>query len=364
MGRKKRGYKAPEGLVKIPRSKYWYIKRTVFGKNIFCSTGTDDIVQAQQIYHLVMTDILKDFNQNQANKILGKSVPFSLVADRYLKEISPSKSKNGRNDIISSKPVLKHFGDMKIDTITPQDVYKYMDARKNTISERTEKKLSGSTVNREKSFLSEVFTKAVRWGYAETNPLRDIEGFSENKRERYLSDEELSGILNNMREEHRDIFLSIYHTAQRNGRIYNLQWAQINLEERLITFKNTSRNKRVPDVLWINDSLYEILLKRKKNRRVLSPYVFYNKNMRPYNDSNIRKAWHDACDTAQVKGARPYDLRHKAITDMKKAGHGDPFVGKVAGHSDPRTTQRYTHFSAEDTMAPLSALAAKRFSGR
>jgi integrase len=83
--------------------------------------------------------------------------------------------------------------------------------------------------------------------------------------------------------------------------------------------------------------------------------------MRPYNDSNIRKVWHDACDTAQVNGTRPYDLRHKAITDMKKAGHGDPFVGKVAGHSDPRTTQRYTHFSVEDTMAPLSALADRRF---
>ncbi len=361
MGRKKRGYKAPEGLIKIPRSKCWYIKRTVLGKDIFRSTGTGDLVQAQHIYHLVMTDILKDFQKNQVNKILGKSVPFSKVAGRYLKEISPSKSNKGRNDIVSSKPVLKFFGEVKIDTITPQDVYKYMDSRKNTVSEKTEKKLSGSTVNREKSFLSEVFTKAVRWGYVESNPLRDIEGFSENRRERYITDEEFSGILKNMREDHRDLFLSIYYTAQRNGRIYDLEWSQINLAERSIVFKNTSRNKRVPDVLWINDSLYEILVKRRKNRRTLSPFVFYNRNLHRYNDSNVRKAWHDACAKAKVSGTVPYDLRHKAITDMKKAGHTDPFVGKVAGHSDPRTTQRYTHFSVEDTMAPLSALAVRRF---
>jgi integrase len=308
-----------------------------------------------------MTELLKDFQKNQVNKILGKSVPFSIVAERYLKEISPSKSKNGRNDIISSKPVKKFFSDIKIDAIMPKDVYKYLDSRKNTTSEKTGKKLSGSSVNREKSFLSEVFTKAIRWGYVDSNPLRDIEGFSENRRERYITDEEFSGILKTMREDHADLFLSIYYTAQRNGRIYNLQWSQINLSERFITFKNTSKNKKVPDVLWINEPLNQILLRRKKNRRTLSPYVFYNRNMRPYNDSNIRKTWHDACTKAGVVGTVPYDLRHKAITDMKKAGHTDPFVGKVAGHSDPRTTQRYTHFSVEDTMAPLSALANKWF---
>lgn len=362
MGRKKRGYKAPEGLIKLPRSNRWYIKRTVLGKDIYRSTGTDDLAQAQQIYHLVMTDLLKDFQKDQVNKLLGKSVPFSTVAERYLKEISPSKSNNGRNDIISSKPVIKFFKDVKIDTITPQDVYQYMDSRKSTVSERTEKKLSGSTVNREKSFLSQVFAKAVRWGYVESSPLRDIEGFSENKRERYITDDEFSEILKNMKDDHvRDLFLCIYHTAQRNGRIYKLQWSQVDLEERSIAFKNTNKNKRVPEILWINNSLYDILVKRKKNRRTLSPFIFYNRNLRPYNDSNIRRTWHDACEKAQVTGTVPYDLRHKAITDMKKAGHSDPFVGKVAGHSDPRTTLRYTHFSVEDTMAPLSALAAKHF---
>ena len=237
MGRKKKGYKAPEGLVKIPRSKYWYIKRTVLGKDIFRSTGTADLVQAQQIYHHVMTELLQDFQQNQINKILGKSVPFSTVVERYLKEISPSKSNEGRNDINSSKPVKKFFGDVKIDAIMPKDVYKYLDSRKDSVSEKTGKKLSGSTVNREKSFLSDLLTKAVRWGYVESNPLRDIEGFSENKRERYITDEEFSSILKNMREEHADLFLSIYYTAQRNGRIYDLKWSQINLTERSVTFK-------------------------------------------------------------------------------------------------------------------------------
>ena len=46
---------------------------------------------------------------------------------------------------------------------------------------------------------------------------------------------------------------------------------------------------------------------------------------------------------------------------MKRAGFNDAFVGNVAGHSDPRTTKRYTHFSVEETRNPLQALAGKGF---
>jgi hypothetical protein len=41
---------------------------------------------------------------------------------------------------------------------------------------------------------------------------------------------------------------------------------------------------------------------------------------------------------------------------MKKIRVGDGFKVNVAGHSDPRTTKRYTHFSVEQTIMPLQAL--------
>ena len=51
-----------------------------------------------------------------------------------------------------------------------------------------------------------------------------------------------------------------------------------------------------------------------------------------------------------------FKLRHEIIIDMKKTGFNDSFVGKVAGHSDPKTTKRYTHFDISDTQAPLEAI--------
>ncbi|HWR59402.1 MAG TPA: site-specific integrase [Thermodesulfovibrionales bacterium] len=331
------------------------------GKEVFKSTGTADLIEAQEIYHMVMTVLLKEAKTHSVNRILGRSVPFPSVVERYLQEFSPSKSKEGRNDKNSSKPLLKFFEEAKIDGISKQDIYKYMDWRIKTVNEKTGKAVSGPSVNRERSFLSKIFKAAIRWGYVNDNPVLGIEGFSENKRERYITDDEFEAILEHLQEDNKEMFLALYHTAQRPGRIYNLQWSQINPDERSITFENTSHNKRVPNVLWINDTLYEILMRRRKNRRTLSPYVFYKPSMKPYSEFDALKVWNKACESAKVKDATPRDLRHKAITDMKKAGHNDSVVGHVVAHSDPRTTKRYTHFSVEETILPLQTLAGKTF---
>jgi len=71
------------------------------------------------------------------------------------------------------------------------------------------------------------------------------------------------------------------------------------------------------------------------------------------------KIWKNACEKSNVEGTIPRDLRHKAITDMKRAGFNGAFVGNVAGHSDPRTTKRYTHFSVQETKIPLEVLSLK-----
>lgn len=221
--------------------------------------------------------------------------------------------------------------------------------------------MSGPTVNRERSFLSKLFKATIRWGYVNESPVIGIEGFSENKRERYITDDEFEAILKHLQEDHKEIFLALYHTAQRPGRIYALQWGQINLEVRSITFVNTSRNKRVPNVLWVNDALYDILTRRKRSRRTLSPYVFYKPSLKPYSEFDSLKIWNKACESAKVENVTPRDLRHKAITDMKRAGFNDAFVGNVVGHTDPRTTKRYTHFSVEETRMPLQTLAKMIF---
>jgi integrase len=81
-----------------------------------------------------------------------------------------------------------------------------------------------------------------------------------------------------------------------------------------------------------------------------------------HSEFDTLKIWKNACEKAKVEGTIPRDLRHKALTDMGKDGYNLSQVGYVAGHSDPRTTKRYTHFSIEETKVPLQALSNKNFS--
>jgi integrase len=354
--RRKKGYKAPEGLVKQRKSKNWYIKTRGGGRLIYKSTRTSDLRRAELILAKVKVALLS--LDSQVREITGKSIPFGQLMSRYVREVSASK-RSSESDIIRSKPLLEYFKDQRIDTITIQDIYRYQDWRRNTATPRTGKPISGATVNREIALLRHALRKAMRWGYLEQNPAVGIEGFSESKRERYITDEEFEAI-KRVAKSHdfsrhlADIMDVLYHTAQRSGRILSLKWKQINFKERTITFEQVSKTKRVPHVIWINDPLFALLSRMRRVRRSLVPWVFHKQDATPY--KSINKGWNTACKKAGVKDARIHDIRHKTITDMVRAGFSLEFVGRVAGHSTPSTTHRYAHLSVDATKEALDSL--------
>ena len=76
MGRRK-GYKAPEGLVKQKHSSHWYIKTRINGKLIYKSTKTSDIQKAELILAKVKVALLS--LDSQVKQIIGKSIPFERI---------------------------------------------------------------------------------------------------------------------------------------------------------------------------------------------------------------------------------------------------------------------------------------------
>lgn len=232
VGRKKKGYSGPTGLVRHPGSQNWYIH----WRNIYKSTGTSDLDKARLIFIEVQKMVLTE--EVKAREILGRGISFRKLIKRYLKEIT-SKKRHPADDQKNSKHPLEFFGDRHVDTITAQDIYKYMDGR-STMNRQSRKsktipndniplgKISGATVNRELSFMSDLFKKAIRWGEIQINPCLGIERFEESSRERYITDEELAAIqkiaqLPDDSKHLDDIVTALYYTGQRSGRILNLK---------------------------------------------------------------------------------------------------------------------------------------------
>jgi integrase len=176
----------------------------------------------------------------------------------------------------------------------------------------------------------------------------------ENKRDRYITDEEFKAAKNVARSIPEaahlgDTMNTLYLTA--------LRWLQVNLEERKISFRGTSETKKVPDEIWINQPLFELLSRLKAQRsfqKVVGPYVFQNKNGKPY--KSVRKTWNNCCRKAGVLDARIHDIRHKSLTDMAKKGYSLQEIAKAAGHTQISSTMRYTHLRAEDTKVALESL--------
>jgi integrase len=357
VGRKKQGYSGPVGLIKQAGSNIWYIKIHINGRAIYKSAKTDDLQKAELILAKVKVALLS--LDSQVNQIIGKSILFSELWERYSKEVSHLK-RSFDSESFRSTHLVEYFGDRKIDTITTQDVYKYQDQRKSQISAQSGKPLAGATVNREIALLRHVMKKAIRWGYIEKNPAAGIEGFSENRRTRYITHEELKAIkAAAKRNDHSrhlcDIIDALYLTAQRSGKILTLKWRQIDLDQRTISFEQSApKNKGTPIIIWINDPLLVLLNKLKLIRSsypVISHFVFRKPDGVPY--KSVNKAWQTACQKAGVKDARIHDIRHKSITDMVEAGFSLEFVGRVAGHTTPATTQRYTIFQSRPQKQPL-----------
>ena len=62
----------------------------------------------------------------------------------------------------------------------------------------------------------------------------------------------------------------------------------------------------------------------------------------------VRTAFEAACRRAGLVGLRFHDLRHTAATRMIESGANIVAISKILGHSDIKTTMRYTH--PEDSL--------------
>jgi len=77
----------------------------------------------------------------------------------------------------------------------------------------------------------------------------------------------------------------------------------------------------------------------------------------------VQKAWERARARVGLEHVHFHDLRHSTASAMINAGVPLHTVGKVLGHRDARSTDRYAHLS-QDTLADAVAQIGKRRAGR
>lgn len=178
-------------------------------------------------------------------------------------------------------------------------------------------------------------------------------------RERWCTNDEINQLIDGAQELHVKLYIILaVTTAARPSHILQLTWDRVDLEHRVINFRDPSRgpnNKRRPRVP-INDTAYEHLQLARELRRTEYVIEWQGKPI-----AKIRKGVTEAARRAGLEGVTPYVLRHTAGVWMANAGVPMAEIAAYMGHSSMETTRKhYAHFHPEFMGRAASALVIRR----
>jgi integrase len=250
--------------------------------------------------------------------------------------------------------LLPKWGKVRLTDIRQQDVAQWL----------AEKKASGlapATVEKMRVIFHRSFELANQWGVpgGDKNPLRGIAHPPiNNARERFLSTEEaqrLRATVGNSRNTQLKYIVGLLLlTGARVSELLKAEWRHIDTERRawLIPTSKTGKSRHVP----LSQPAIDLI--EQLPRFNGCAYLVPNPDTRkPF--VSIKHGWDKARCDAGLPDVRIHDLRHSSASFMINAGINLYAVGKVLGHANHKTTERYAHLSNDTLMAAVEAGAAK-----
>jgi len=249
--------------------------------------------------------------------------------ERYEKEIIPTKAPRTQIDNLSEIKNLKQaFGKMRPEHIKPKHVYAYMDARGAKAKTRA---------NREKSLLSSIFSYLIRWGVVEDNPCKNVKGFQEKARNRYVEDWEYEAVLSLASPVLRAAMEIAATTGMRQGDILKLKYNDLT-ENGVPVTQNKTGKKQIFE--W-TPALKEAIQSAKQHPRHADSliYIIANERGQQYTSGGFKCNWQRLMNKALETGVINerftfHDLRAKAGSDAEDNAQ------KLLGHASATTTKR------------------------
>jgi integrase len=233
-----------------------------------------------------------------------------------------------------------------------------------------------------------VISKCFSWGVQRgllpedhVNPAGRIERYREQRRERFLTSNELARLGDVLRlgeteglpwrgeyenkhtpkEENRRTVLDLFAvaairllilTGARLREILDAQWQHVDFE-RGILFLPDSKTGRKP--LYLNAPALELL--SRLDRIEGNPHIIAGmKDGAPRVD--LKKPWAAVTKAARLEGLRIHDLRHSFASIGAGASLGLPIIGKLLGHTQAATTHRYAHLDADPMRRAAETIGA------
>jgi integrase len=324
-----------------------------------------------------------ELEREYARRLAGVTtgVAISTLIDRFEKEDLPALAPGAQSAYRDSLAPLRVYfveelQDLAVDAVRPKHVEGYI-AWRRVHRRNGDTPLSNRTIAKDWAVLHRMFEKAVKLELREGNPVAKTSApKSDEHNPVILTSEEYERLIKQCaRRPMLQLYVLVLGEAglRANTEALRLQWDDVDLEGgflQVVSGRDGHRTKAgksrwVPLTPRLKAALQEHYASYRfatyEGKR--TAWVFHHDHDHHTRKAgerikNFRHGYKAAAQRAKLSILlRQHDLRHRRVTSWLAEGKGAALVQEALGHSDLRTTMRYTHLSREHLRALVSGPA-------
>lgn len=252
----------------------------------------------------------------------------AAIIERYRTDIIAKKARNTQNSQNKQLDRLKRaFGHMQPSHIRPSHIAKYHD-------------LIGADApyqaNRELALITHVLKYAVRWGYIDDNPAREIQRHPEHARKRYVTHDELKAVANAAPLWIKILMALAYLTGQRRADLLSMTKDQVREDGIYIRQSKTGTQLLIEWTPELKAAIDEAIT-TLPDAGVSSVYVICDNRGQRRRDAAFTTAWTRLMGKCIAEGVVTEKFQFRDI----RAKAGSDSDGKHLGHQSEATLKRH-----------------------
>jgi integrase len=339
------------------RRTYFVQYRNQFGNTRRKKIGVHGSITAEQAREeakIILGDVAKGEDPSQNYQRTKTKKTIAELAIEYIEVYAKSNKKSKslfEDKRMLDNVILKRLGAKKIEEITAHDIQHLHHGLRET----------PYMANRILALLSKMFNLAVQWNWISTNPIGGVNKYQEHKRDRWLNLEELNRLWTILDQYPHHLTAHIFKflllTGARKGEAMQSTWDQFDLKKAVWTKPSHLTKQRKKEHLPLSDKAINILQDVKKLTR--DPVYVFPGRIDGQPIKELKTFWKTVLRLANLENVRIHDLRHTHASHLVSSGLSLSIVGKLLGHTQASTTQRYAHLADEPLRQAAELFSTK-----
>jgi len=213
--------------------------------------------------------------------------------------------------------------------------------------------------NRLGEVLRKMFNLAIQWRMRTDNPALGFRKRPETARDRFLSMEEINRLADELANDADQRGASIIRlcmlTGARLDEVRTATFDQFNLDLAIWTKQAAYTKQRRIHRIPISPEAVALVRLRREAVPPGCPFLFPG-DVEGQPVLELKRFWARMREVADIPDVRIHDLRHTFASLLVSGGASIEMIGKLLGHTQIGTTQRYAHLIESPLRAGVNAV--------